>query len=98
MYSIGLGTGWSTSLRCAAGCFLWLVGLSDDALLAPSPSSPDEVPRYREAKVGSVHPVVRRKWSWREGSVTVEEAAAEEEERTRYPSQEALIAALYKLA
>jgi hypothetical protein len=41
--------------------------------------------------------VVRRKWSWREGSVTAEEAAAEEQERAQYPTQEALIAALYKL-
>jgi len=41
--------------------------------------------------------VVRRKWSWREGSVTAEEKEAEELERQQYTTQEDLIAALYKL-
>lgn len=66
-------------------------------MLSPSLISPDEPPRYTSARVASVHPVVRRKWSWREGSVTAEEQQAEEEDREKYPSQEALIAALYKL-
>lgn len=73
-------------------------GLCDDAILSPSLATPAEAPRYKTARVGSVHPVVRRKWSWREGSVTAEEKEAEEAEQAEYPSQEALIAALYKLA
>lgn len=72
------------------------MGLSDDAVLSPSLASPGEARKYTTATVGAVHPVVRRKWSWREGSVTAEEAAAEEQERSKYPTQEALIAALYK--
>lgn len=71
-------------------------GLSDDAVLSLSLASPGEARKYTTATVGAVHPVVRRKWSWREGSVTAEEAAAEEQERSKYPTQEALIAALYK--
>ncbi|KAL4458113.1 hypothetical protein ABPG75_012978 [Micractinium tetrahymenae] len=72
------------------------VGLRDSAMLAPALLAPDEKPRYCETTVGSVQPTVRRKWSWREGSVTAEEAAAEVEERAQFDSQEALIAALYK--
>jgi len=72
-------------------------GLSDAAVLEPSLASAGERPRYVSAQVGSVHPVVRRKWSWREGSVTAEEKAAEELERQQYTTQEDLIAALYKL-
>lgn len=66
-------------------------------MLAPTLLSPEEAPRYKVAEVGSVHPTVRRKWSWREGSVTAEEKAAEDAERAAYPTQESLIAALYKL-
>lgn len=123
-------------------------GLCDSALLAPALLAPGEGPRYRQTSVGSVQPTVRRKWSWREGSVTAEEvssrtelcalgrprllwscfvqtyacalcqtrcaalcqrlrcillhpdhpqAAAEAAERAQFDSQEALIAALYKL-
>ena len=79
-------------------CLCCLSGLCDDAVLAPALSSPQEAPRYKVERVGSVHPVVRRKWSWREGSVTAEEKAAEEVERQEFPTQESLIAALYKLA
>jgi len=74
------------------------LGLCDDVILAPCLTSPGEAPVYKEARVGAVHPVVRRKWSTREGSVTAEERAAEEAERLAYPTQESLIAALYKLA
>lgn len=73
-------------------------GLCDDFLLAPCLTSLDEAPRYVSLPVGSVHPVVRRKWSWREGSLTPAEVAAEEAERSLCPTQEALIAAKYKLA
>ncbi|KAL4432798.1 hypothetical protein ABPG77_008124 [Micractinium sp. CCAP 211/92] len=73
------------------------MGLCDSATLAPALLAPGEEPRYRQTSVGSVQPTVRRKWSWREGSVTAEEAAAEVAERAQYDSQEALIAALYKL-
>ena len=82
----------------AAAAAAAAAGLCDEAILAPSLAHPNEIPRYKTACVGSVHPVVRRKWSWREGSVTAEERAAEEAERSAYPSQESLIAALYKLA
>ncbi|PRW33139.1 2OG-Fe(II) oxygenase family [Chlorella sorokiniana] len=49
------------------------VGLCDDALLAPALTSCSEQPLYRTVRVGDVGPTVRRKWSWREGSVTAEE-------------------------
>jgi hypothetical protein len=95
---------WSTCVDCqqptttAAAAAAAAVGLCDEAILDPSVAHPNETPRYKTARVGSVHPVVRRKWSWREGSVTAEEKAAEEAERAAYPSQESLIAGLYKLA
>ncbi|KAI7837221.1 hypothetical protein COHA_008947 [Chlorella ohadii] len=73
------------------------VGLRDDALLAAALVSPEERPIYRTVRVGDVGPTVRRKWSWREGSVTAEEAAAEVAERALFRSQEELIAARYKL-
>eukprot|EP00887_Chlorella_sp_A99_P008017 scaffold12.g8017.t1 len=72
------------------------VGLCDSAVLAPA-LAPGEAPRYRTRHVGDVQPAVRRKWSWREGSVTAEEAAAEVAERAPFRSQEELIEALYKL-
>ncbi|PSC73078.1 2OG-Fe(II) oxygenase family [Micractinium conductrix] len=89
-----LGSGGVSPRRLSAVLF---VGLCDSAELAPALVSPGERPRYRTKLAGEVQPTVRRKWSWREGSVTEEEARAEAEERSRFESQEALIAALYKL-
>eukprot|EP00775_Hariotina_reticulata_P012393 gene12393-12528_t len=88
------GPGGVSPRRLSAVLFM---GLCDTAVLAPALSSAGERPRYVSAQVGSVHPVVRRKWSWREGSVTADEKAAEELERQQYTTQEDLIAALYKL-
>lgn len=59
------------------------MGLGDDAVLSLALVSPGEAPRYRTERVGAVQPTVRRKWSWREGSVTVEEAAVEAAERAQ---------------
>lgn len=51
-------------------------GLCDSAELSPALVGAGEAPRYRTARVGDVQPMVRRKWSWREGSVTAEEVSA----------------------
>lgn len=89
----------SAAACCSCGWTLKTLslGLCDDVVLAPCLTRPGEAPVYKEARVGAVHPVVRRKWSTREGSVTTEERAAEEAERLAYPTQASLIAALYKL-
>lgn len=50
-------------------------GLCDSALLQPALASPGERPVYRTVRVAEVGPTVRRKWSWREGSVTAEEVS-----------------------
>lgn len=78
--------------RCSAVLF---VGLGSNATLAPV-VLPGEKACYKTASVGDIHPIVARKWKVREGTVTEAQIKAEEEEAKSYPTQEALIAHLYK--